>query len=189
MHDPKLAKEALAELPPDIADSPLFNGDLAPVPTRAAQLDDLQLRGAVDLHGPLHPDVHAGRRPDRGRHELVAGAAHHRPRQHHRAGARSCSTRTRARSTASRSRCSRASSFGTVGRQRPRGAARDRRVRLVRHPDLHRRRGGEDLHRGASGRASRTLGGGATLAGPHRSRARSPSCSSGRSTSSSSTAA
>lgn len=32
MHDPKLAAEALAELPPDIADSPLFNGDLAPVP-------------------------------------------------------------------------------------------------------------------------------------------------------------
>jgi NCS1 family nucleobase:cation symporter-1 len=32
MHDPALAKEALATLPADIADSPLFNGDLAPVP-------------------------------------------------------------------------------------------------------------------------------------------------------------
>jgi NCS1 family nucleobase:cation symporter-1 len=32
MHDPKLTREALAELPPDIARSPLFNGDLAPVP-------------------------------------------------------------------------------------------------------------------------------------------------------------
>ncbi|MBK8172676.1 MAG: NCS1 family nucleobase:cation symporter-1 [Sandaracinaceae bacterium] len=32
MHDPKLAEEALAELPPDIATSPLFSGDLAPVP-------------------------------------------------------------------------------------------------------------------------------------------------------------
>ncbi len=32
MHDPGLAKEALASLPPDIAGSPLFNGDLAPVP-------------------------------------------------------------------------------------------------------------------------------------------------------------
>ncbi len=32
MHDPKLAAEALADLPADIADSPLFNGDLAPVP-------------------------------------------------------------------------------------------------------------------------------------------------------------
>src|SRR5262245_55996614 len=32
MHDPKLLKEALAELPSDIADSPLSNPDLAPVP-------------------------------------------------------------------------------------------------------------------------------------------------------------
>jgi NCS1 family nucleobase:cation symporter-1 len=32
MHDPALAKEALAALPADIADSPLFNPDLAPVP-------------------------------------------------------------------------------------------------------------------------------------------------------------
>jgi nucleobase:cation symporter-1, NCS1 family len=34
MHDPELVKEALAELPPDIAESPLFNGDLAPVPQK-----------------------------------------------------------------------------------------------------------------------------------------------------------
>ncbi|MCE2884852.1 MAG: NCS1 family nucleobase:cation symporter-1 [Planctomycetaceae bacterium] len=32
MHDPQLTREALAELPPDIGESPLFNGDLAPVP-------------------------------------------------------------------------------------------------------------------------------------------------------------
>jgi NCS1 family nucleobase:cation symporter-1 len=32
MHDPALVEEALRELPPDIATSPLFNGDLAPVP-------------------------------------------------------------------------------------------------------------------------------------------------------------
>lgn len=32
MHDPALAAEALALLPPDIATSPLFSGDLAPVP-------------------------------------------------------------------------------------------------------------------------------------------------------------
>jgi NCS1 family nucleobase:cation symporter-1 len=32
MHDPALAKEALAELPEDIGRSPLFNADLAPVP-------------------------------------------------------------------------------------------------------------------------------------------------------------
>ena len=34
MHDPELTKEALAELPPDIGESPLFNGDLAPVPEK-----------------------------------------------------------------------------------------------------------------------------------------------------------
>jgi NCS1 family nucleobase:cation symporter-1 len=34
MHDPALTREALAELPADIATSPLFNGDLAPVPAR-----------------------------------------------------------------------------------------------------------------------------------------------------------
>ncbi|MBM4279776.1 MAG: NCS1 family nucleobase:cation symporter-1 [Deltaproteobacteria bacterium] len=33
MHDASLAKEALAELPADVGDSPLFNADLAPVPT------------------------------------------------------------------------------------------------------------------------------------------------------------
>lgn len=32
MHDPTLTREALAELPSDIGHSPLFNGDLAPVP-------------------------------------------------------------------------------------------------------------------------------------------------------------
>jgi nucleobase:cation symporter-1, NCS1 family len=32
MHDPKFEAEALAELPPDLADSPLFSADLAPVP-------------------------------------------------------------------------------------------------------------------------------------------------------------
>lgn len=32
MHDPDLAREALATLPADIADSPLFSADLAPVP-------------------------------------------------------------------------------------------------------------------------------------------------------------
>jgi NCS1 family nucleobase:cation symporter-1 len=32
MHDPELAREALAELPEDIGHSPLFNPDLAPVP-------------------------------------------------------------------------------------------------------------------------------------------------------------
>ncbi len=33
MNDPKAAAEALAQLPPDLANSPLLNADLAPVPT------------------------------------------------------------------------------------------------------------------------------------------------------------
>ncbi len=40
--------------------SPLYNHDLAPVPIARAHLDDLQLRRAVDQHGALHPDLHAG---------------------------------------------------------------------------------------------------------------------------------
>ena len=32
MHDPSLEAEALAELPADLAGSPLFSADLAPVP-------------------------------------------------------------------------------------------------------------------------------------------------------------
>src|SRR5215468_9192012 len=34
MHQPQLAREALASLPPDVQDSPLFSPDLAPVPER-----------------------------------------------------------------------------------------------------------------------------------------------------------
>ena len=47
--------------------SPLYNDDLAPVPLAPAQLDHLQLRRAVDQHGALHPDLHAGVGPDRRR--------------------------------------------------------------------------------------------------------------------------
>ena len=32
MHDAAFTEEALAQLPPDIRDSPLFNPDLGPVP-------------------------------------------------------------------------------------------------------------------------------------------------------------
>ena len=56
----------------------------------AAQLDDLQLRRAVDQHGALHPDLHAGVGADDDGHELVAGAVHDPARQHDRARSRSC---------------------------------------------------------------------------------------------------
>src|SRR5258708_5276645 len=45
---------------------------------RPPQLVHLQLRRAVDLDGPLHPDVHAGVGPDGQRHELEPGAVDHR---------------------------------------------------------------------------------------------------------------
>ena len=49
MHDPALAREALADLPSDIAESPLFNGDLAPVPAarRDLFLDESDDRAAI----------------------------------------------------------------------------------------------------------------------------------------------
>ena len=83
---------------------------------RAAQLDDLQLRGAVDQHGALHPDLHAGVGADRGGHELVAGAPHDRCSATRSSSSRSCSTRIRARSTAFRSRSSRARRTARSGR-------------------------------------------------------------------------
>ena len=49
MHDPKLAAEALAELPPDIGDSPLFNADLVPV---------IPSQGSVGASGDLAPLAH-----------------------------------------------------------------------------------------------------------------------------------
>ena len=83
---------------------------------RAAQLDDLQLRGAVDLDGALHPDLHAGVGADGAGDELVAGAVHDPARQHDRAGPDPAQLASRARSTASRSRCSRARRTGPRAR-------------------------------------------------------------------------
>ena len=83
---------------------------------RAAHVDHVQLRRAVDQHGALHPDLHAVGRADGGRHELGAGALHGRARQHHRPRFRSCSTRIRARSTASPSPSSRARRTGRSAR-------------------------------------------------------------------------
>ena len=65
--------------------SPLYNPDLAPVPGPPPQLDHLQLRGALDQHGALHPDLHARVGADGRGHELEAGALHDPARQHDRA--------------------------------------------------------------------------------------------------------
>ena len=76
--------------------------------SRSRNWTHLQLRRAVDQHGALHPDLHAGVGPDGRRHELVAGARSRSCSATRSCWCRSCSTRTRARSTASRSRSSRA---------------------------------------------------------------------------------
>src|SRR6266540_458660 len=48
-----------------------------------AQLDDVQLRRALDQHGSLHSDLHARVGADRLGDELAAGALHDPARQHH----------------------------------------------------------------------------------------------------------
>ena len=53
---------------------------------RAPHVDHVQLRGAVDLDGALHPHLHAGLGADGAGDELEAGAVHDPARQHHRAG-------------------------------------------------------------------------------------------------------
>ena len=111
-----------------------------------ARVDDVQLRRAVDLDGALHPDVHARGRPDRGGDELVAGPAHDRPRQPDRARAdpaqRAPGHEVRNPVSGPRARVVR-----DDRRERAGPAARARRVRVVRDPGVHRRRGGADLSR------------------------------------------
>ena len=68
-----------------IESSPLYNEDSRAGSRGEAQLDDLQLRGALDQHGALHSDLHARVGTDRGGDELAAGALHNPARQHHRA--------------------------------------------------------------------------------------------------------
>ena len=69
-------------------------------PARTPHLGTLQLRLALGRDERLHPHLHAGVRPDRRRHELVAGRRHHPAGQPDRARSRCCSTRTPAPSTA-----------------------------------------------------------------------------------------
>ena len=112
------------------------------------QLDDVQLRGAVDLDGPLHPDLHDGGGPGGGRDELVAGAAHHRARQHHRARAHPAQ-RSPGHGVWNPLPRPRSLVVRDGGGEHPGGASGGRGVRLVRYPGIHRRRGDQDLPRGA----------------------------------------
>ena len=165
--------------------SPLYNHDLAPVPLAGAHVVHLQLRGAVDQHGALHPDLHAGVGVDGERHELVAGARHHPPRQHHRPHSHPAqlASRHQVRHPVSRFRARR---LRHDRFQPARADARARGLRLVRHPGVDRRRSAADVLRGHHPRlaASRSAAGSPDTRRPNGCR----SCSSGASTSSSSTA-
>src|SRR5205823_8144215 len=68
------------------SESPLQRGPRAGA-DRAAYVDHLQLRRAVDQHGALYPDVHARVGTDRVRDELVAGLGDGVAGQHDRARA------------------------------------------------------------------------------------------------------
>src|SRR6266702_5270924 len=105
-----------------------------------AQLDDLQLRGSLGQHGPLHPHLHAGRGAHVHRDELVAGPHHDPPRQHHSPGAdpAELAPRHQVRDPVPRVRAS----LLRHDRLQPAGPdAGPRGLRLVRHPVLDRRGG------------------------------------------------
>ena len=113
-------------------------------PACGAQLVHLQLRRVVDQHGALHPDLHARLGTDGQRHELVAGTHHDSARQHDRprADPPQLSSGHEIRHPVSRVR-SRGVRHGRI--ESPGVDARARRVRLVWHPGVDRRRSAADL--------------------------------------------
>ena len=104
-----------------------------------AHVVDVSHRGVVDRHERGHHDLHARVRTDAAGDDVVAGHAHHSPRQHNRARADD-PQRTR-----------RYEVWRVVSRAVPRELRRERReracrsarprgVRMVRHSDVDRRR-------------------------------------------------
>ena len=100
----------------------------------------LQLRLPLGRDVRLHPHLHAVQRPDRRRHELVAGHRHHPARQPDRAHPHAAQ-RARGRQVRHSLSGLRARLLRRARRQHPRRAARPGRLRLVRHTDLDRRPG------------------------------------------------
>ena len=123
-----------------LARARLYNEDLAPIPPDTPHLGHLQLRLALGRDERLHSHLHAGVRPDRRRHELVAGHRHHPAGQSDRADShaaqRACGHEVRHSVSGARARVVR-----RARRERPRRAARAGGLRMVRHPDLDRRPG------------------------------------------------
>ena len=123
--------------------------------TRKAHLGHLQLRRPLGRHVRLHPHLHAGVRPHRRRHELVAGRRHHPARQSHRSYP-DAPQRPRGREIRHPVPRLRPRVIRRQRRQCPRGSPRARCLRLVRHSDLDRRPGHLLHARRSSGpRASR----------------------------------
>ena len=118
---------------------------------RPAHLVHLQHRRALDRHERGDHHLHARLGPDAAGHDVVAGADHDPAGQHRRARA---DDPQRARRHEVRRVVSRAvpGQLRRQRRQRPGHAARDRRVRVVRHPDV-------DWRAGARHAAARGLAG------------------------------
>ena len=106
----------------------------------AGQPDVVHLshRGALDRHERGDHHLHARLGTDAARHDVVAGAHHHPPRQRHRPHP---DDPQRARRHEVRRVVSRVVPCGVRRQRRQRAGdpARDRSLRLVRHPDLDRR--------------------------------------------------
>jgi len=119
--------------PDRLRSSPLYNHDLAPCPSRSGP-GTPGITRAVDLDGPLHPDLHARVQLRGERHVVVAGAADDPARQSDRARSDLANSHPGTKYGVPFPVLARAS-YGTVGSNS--GApARDRRLRLVRHQHL-----------------------------------------------------
>ena len=118
----------------------------------APHLVHLSHRRALDRHERGDHHLHARVGPAAAGHDVVAGDAHHPARQHHRPRA---DDPERARRHQIRRVVPGAlpRQLRRARRQRAGDAARARRLRLVRHPDLDRRAGARHAARAPRGRA------------------------------------
>ena len=118
----------------------LWNPDLAPTGPGAAQLGLVSLCGALDRDDRRGARLDARRRADRAGHVGAAGDAHRPHRQRHRprpdAADRPCRRALRHSLRGAGPRLVRNDRRAAAGAD-----ARAGRLRLVRHPDLDRRRG------------------------------------------------
>ena len=122
-----------------IESSPLYNEDLAPATAQRTALGHIQLRRAVDFDVSEHSHLHAGRQLDSRGNELEAGGRNHLYRQRHRTRADAAKLASR-REVRNSVPCSGSRFVRSVGRKLCGGSSRTRRLRMVRHSSLDRRR-------------------------------------------------